>query len=122
MGVDYWLNRTGKVLETGGEKGLNPSALKNQIIAEKLLNFLKSHFLGSRDGHPDGILFNAADDDPAPPGVDSKLSALDVPGERDFFVAYFPGAVSIGLELYEGFDLLGQVFFLCLVDAGQFVC
>ena len=49
-----------------------------------LLEFPKSHFLITRKGKVNGILFKSAYDDRAPFGVYSKLTALDVPGERVF--------------------------------------
>jgi hypothetical protein len=103
-----------------GRQHLGAGSIK-PTISDALLDFLENHFLGAWEGHPKGILFNAAHDNSAPFGVNPKLTSLDDPGERDFFAAYFPGPISIGFELYEGFDLLGQVFFFCLVDTGQLV-
>lgn len=43
------------------------------------------------------------------------LIALDVPGEGDLLVAYLPGAVSVGHELYS-LHLPGQVFCLSMMS------
>ena len=119
--MDYWLSGTREILEAAGEKGMTqalylsrlkslPVISKNPVISDTLLDFLESHLPGARDGHLDGIPFNAAYDDPAPLGVDSKLSALDIPGERDFFVAYFPGPSPLGLSSTRVSTCLGKSF------------
>jgi hypothetical protein len=88
-------------------------------LSYRLIDLLKNHFFGGGKGHLKGIPFNEAHDNPTPLGIDSKLRLFDVPDERDFLVAYLPGAISVGLELDDCFHRLRNAFTLGLVNAGE---
>ena len=66
-----------------------------------------------------GVIFNGTHNDSTPFGVNSKLTALYVPRERDFFVAHSPDAISICFDFQDGFGLLWRVFYLCLLGTDK---